>query len=80
MARLSRCFRIELEFATEEEDSRAVVLEVAEATRGGFEGLDAAIEAFGGAVADAVAEPRQNVVEPFVNHFSHLDDRLQLAA
>ena len=48
-------FRVELELSAEEEDSRAVVEEVTEATRGGFESLDAAVETFGGAVADAAA-------------------------
>ena len=73
-------FRVEWELSAEEEDSGAIVLEVAEASSGGFEGLDAAVEAFGGAVADAVAEPGQDVVEPLVNHLGHLLDRLELAA
>ena len=73
-------FRVELELSTEEEDSGAVVEEVTEATRGRFQGLDAAVEAFGGAVADAVAEPGQDVVEPLVDHLGRLLDRLELAA
>ena len=73
-------YRVEWELSAEEEDSCAVVEEVTEATRGGFEGLDAAVEAFGGAVADAVAEPGQDVVEPLVNHLGRLLDRLELAA
>ena len=70
-------FRVEWELSAEEEDSCAVV---EEATRGGFQGLDAAVEAFGGAVADAVAEPGQDVVEPLVNHLGRLLDGLELAA
>ena len=73
-------FRVEWELSAEEEDSGAIVLEVAEASSGGFEGLDAAVEAFGGAVADAVAEPGQDVVESFVDHLGRLLDGLELAA
>ena len=73
-------YRVELELSAEEEDSGATVLEITEATRGGFEVLDAAVETFGGAVADAVAEPGQDVVEPLVNHLGRLLDRLELAA
>ena len=73
-------FRVELELSAEEEDSGAVIEEVTEATRGRFQGLDAAVEAFGGAVADAVAEPGQDVVEPLVDHLGRLLDRLELAA
>ena len=68
-------FRVESELSAEEEDSGAVVeevTEVTEATRGRFQGLDAAVEAFGGAVADAVAEPGQDVVEPLVDHLGRL--------
>ena len=73
-------FRVELELSAEEEDSGAIVEEVTEATRGRFEGLDAAVEAFGGAVADAVAEPGQDVFESFVDHLGRLLDGLELAA
>ena len=73
-------FRVELELSAEEEDSCAVVEEVTEATSGGFEGLDAAVETFGGAVADAVAEPGQDVGESLVDHLGRLLDGLELAA
>ena len=43
-------FRVEWELSAEEEDSGAIVLEVAEASSGVFEGLDAAVETFGGDV------------------------------
>ena len=52
--------RHEIKFSAVEQDADAVVGEVAESTGAGFGGLDAAVEAFGGRVADPVTEPCQD--------------------
>ena len=56
------CLRFEVEFSAVKENSDAVVFEDAEASGGRFEGLDAAVEAFGRTVADGAGEPSQNTV------------------
>lgn len=69
-----------LEFAAEEEDSGAVVLEVAETSGRGFQGLDATVKAFRGRVADPVVEPGHDPLEVTLNHLGHLNHRLKAAA
>ena len=69
-----------VEFSAEEEDASAVVGEVSESSCGGFQGLDKGVEAFGGAVADAVAEPGEDVGQVVLDHLGGLLDRWQLAA
>ena len=56
------CLWFKVEFSAVEENSDAVVFEDAETSSGRFEGLDAAVEAFGRAVADGAGEPSQNAV------------------
>ena len=56
------CLWFEIDYFAVDENSDAVVFEDAEASGGRFEGLDAAVEALGRAVADGAGEPSQNTV------------------
>ena len=62
-----------------EEDSDAVVLECSESPGLGFDGLDAAVEAFAHGVGDVVSEVGEDVFEVSLKHFGDFDDRLQSA-
>ncbi len=67
----------DVEFPAEEEDSGSVVFEDTETASGGLERLDAAVETFGGSVADAVAKPSQNIGQTFLKHVGNFDDGLK---
>ena len=72
--------RHEIKFSAVEQDADAVVGEVAESTGAGFGGLDAAVEAFGGRVADPVTEPCQDAGKSVFQHPRHFLHGLQTAA
>ena len=74
---VARNVGFEVEFPAEEEDSGSVVFEDTETASGGLERLDAAVETFGGSVADAVPKPSQNIVQTFLKHVCNFDDGLQ---
>ncbi len=67
----------EAESSAEEEAPRSVVFEDTETASGGLERLDAAVETFGGSVADVVAKPGQNMGQTFLKHVGNFDDGLE---
>lgn len=70
----------QIEFAAEEEDACAVVLEAAETSGGGLDGLDAGVEAFGEGVGDAMDEIVEQAVEMGGEGAGDLLERLQFGA
>jgi len=72
--------RQEFEFSAVEEDSGAEVGEASEAAGLGFEGLDAAVEAFAHGIGDAVSEVGEDVFQMPFQHLGDGDDRFQLTA
>jgi len=66
----------EVEFSAVEEDSDAVVFKGSESSGLGLDGLDAAVEAFGHGIGNAMAEVSQNVIEVSLQHFGDFDDWL----
>ena len=65
------------EFSAKEEDSTSVVFEDPQTASAGFERLDAAVETFGGSVADAVAKRGQNSGQTFLKQGGNFDDGLK---
>ena len=64
-------------FPRKEEDSCSVVVEVSEPSGGGLDRLNAAVEAFRGAIADVVTKPRQDIRQVLLEHLGNFFHRLQ---
>ena len=59
------------------QDSGAVALETVEASGGGFDGLNTAIDSFTDRIGDVVITPIEQAFDVFFEHPGHLFDRLQ---
>ncbi len=71
---------VEIELSAEEQNARAVVLEVAEAARGGFEALDFGVQSFRDRVGDVVFQIGQQILQMPLEHAGHGDHRFESAA